>query len=146
VEHLCWLVETVQGATELPLCIDSPDPVAVAAALELVKGPVMVNSISLEKARIAGMLPLVKKHKTKIVALCQSDEGMANTADDKVRIAGQMVEILTKEGVPAGDIYIDPLVYPVATDSQSAVASIEAIGRITREIPGVHTIGGLTNV
>lgn len=145
-EYLCWLVDTVQEATELPLCIDSPDPAAVAAALERVKGRAMINSISLEKARIEGMLPLVKKYGAKIVALCQSDKGMANTADDKARIAGEMVKILTGEGIAPDDIYIDPLVYPIATDSQSAVASIEAVGRISREIAGVHTIGGLTNV
>lgn len=145
-EYLCWLVETVQGATDLPLCIDSPDPAVIAAALEVVKGPVMVNSISLEKARLEGILPLVKQYHTKIIALCQSDEGMANTADDKLKVAAKMVEILTGEGVARDDIYIDPLVYPVATDSPSAMASIEAIGRIMREIPGVHTTGGLTNV
>ncbi len=92
------------------------------------------------------VLPLVKKYQTKIIALCQSDAGMANTAADKLKVALEMVEILTGEGVARDDIYIDPLVYPVATDSQSAMASIEAIGRVMREIPGVHTTGGLTNV
>jgi len=146
VEYLCWLVETVQGMTDLPLCIDSPDPGAIAAALELVKGRAMINSISLEKNRMTGILPLIKKYNTKIVVLCQSDKGMANTVDEKVKIAGQMVAALTEEGVALDDIYIDPLVYPIATDTQSAVAAIGAIGRIMPSFPGVHTIGGLTNV
>ncbi len=145
-EYLCWLVETVQGVTDLPLCLDSPDPSAIAAALELVKGPVMINSVSLEKQRMEGMLPLVKKYKTKIIALCQSDEGMANTVSEKVKNAGQLVAVLTREGVALEDIYIDSLIYPIATDTQSAVAALGAIREIMSLFLGVHTICGLTNV
>lgn len=145
-EYLCWLAEAVQGVTELPLCIDSPNPEAIAATLEVVKRPAMLNSISLEERRMAGMMPLVKKHRTKIVALCQSDEGMAATASDKVKIAEQMVEALTKEGIALSDIYIDPLLYPIATDTQSTLAVLEAIEKIMQLFPGVHTICGMTNV
>jgi len=123
-EYLCWLVN----------------------ALEVVKGPVMVNSITLEKQRLAGMLPLVKKYNAKVVVLCQGDEGMANTVSEKVNVAKQVVEVLTKEGVALDDIYIDPLIYPIATDTQSAVAALGAIREIMSLFPGVHTICGLTNV
>lgn len=145
-EYLGWLVETVQGATGLPLCLDSPDPAAIAAALEVVKGPAMINSITLEKQRLAGILPLAKKYKTKIVVLCQGDEGMANTVSEKVNLARQMVEVLTKEGVARDDIYIDPLIYPIATDTQSAQSALGAIREIMSLFPGVHTICGLTNI
>lgn len=146
-EYLCWLVEVVQEATELPLCLDSPDPSAIAAALERVKkGRTMVNSITLEKQRLGGMLPLVRSHQTKIVALCQSDEGMASTIEQKVAVARQMIDALTGEGVAKDDIYIDPLIYPIATDTQSAVAALGAMREISQQIPEVHTICGLTNV
>ncbi len=146
-EHLCWLVETVQEATEVPMCLDSPDPSAIAAALKLVKkGPAMVNSITLEKQRLEGMLPLVRERQTKIVALCQSDEGMASTVEQKVAAARQLTDILTGEGMSKDDIYIDPLIYPIATDTQSAAAALGAIREISRQMPEVHTICGLTNV
>ena len=145
-EFLCWLVEVVQGATDLPLCLDSPDATAIAAALKLVKKPCLVNSITMEKQRMAGVLPLIKQYGTRIVVLCQSDAGMARTVEEKVDIARQMVDILTKEGVAPDDIFIDPLIYPIATDTQSAVAALGAINEITRQMPEVHTICGLTNV
>jgi len=145
-EYLCWLVEVVQGATDLPLCIDSPDPTAIAAALKLVKQPCMINSITMEKPRLEGLLPLVKQYGTRIVALCQSEAGMARTVEEKLDIARRMVDILTKEGMAPGDIFIDPLIYPIATDTQSAVAALGAIREITAQIPEVHTICGLTNV
>lgn len=145
-EYLCWLAEVVQGVTELPLCIDSPNPEVIDAALEVVKRPAMLNSISLEEKRLAGMMPLVKKYKTKVVVLCQSSQGMAATLSDKVKIAEQMVAVLTKEGIALSDIYIDPLVYPIATDTQSALAALGAIEKIRQLFPGIHTICGLTNV
>ena len=145
-EYLCWLAEVVQGVTGLPLCIDSPNSEAIAAALEVAKRPAMLNSISLEEKRLTGMMPLVKKYKTKVVVLCQSSQGMAATLSDKVKIAEQMVAVLTKEGIALSDIYIDPLVYPIATDTQSALAALEAIEKIRQLFPGVHTICGLTNV
>ena len=145
-EYLCWLVEVVQGATELPLCLDSPDPAAIAAALKLVKQPCLINSITMEKRRLDGLLPLIKQYGTRIVVLCQSDAGMAGTVEEKVDIARKMVDILTKEGVAPGDIFIDPLIYPIATDTQSAVAALGAIREITAQMPEVHTICGLTNV
>ena len=145
-EYLCWLVGVVQEATDLPLCLDSPDPAAIAAALKLVKKPCMINSITMEKQRLDGLLPLIKQYGTRIVVLCQSDTGMAHTVEEKVDIAGKMVDILTGEGVAAGDIFIDPLIYPIATDTRSAVAALGAIREITAQMPEVHTICGLTNV
>lgn len=145
-EYLCWLVEVVQGATGLPLCLDSPDSAAIAAALKLVKQPCLINSITMEKQRLDGILPLIKQYGTRIVVLCQSDTGMGRTVEEKLDIAKQMVEILTKEGTAPGDIFIDPLIYPIATDTQSAVAALGAIREIMRQIPEVHTICGLTNV
>jgi 5-methyltetrahydrofolate corrinoid/iron sulfur protein methyltransferase len=86
-ELLKWLVATVQGAVDKPCCIDSPDPKAIAAALAVHKGTAMINSISLEKERYDTLLPLVAESRSKVVALCMSDEGMPETADQRLRIA-----------------------------------------------------------
>lgn len=145
-EKLKWIVEAVQEVTELPLSIDSPDPEVIRAILPLVKKPPVINSITLEPSRIEGILPLVTAHKTKVIALCQAEQEMAETADDKVRLAGQLVKKLTGAGVPVDDIYIDPLVYPLSTNPQSAAATLEAIRQIMQKFPGVHTVCGLTNV
>jgi cobalamin-dependent methionine synthase I len=146
-ELLTWLVETVQAVTDTPLCLDSPDPDALAAALPRVRrGPVMINSINLERDRYAKVLPLALEHKAKLIALCQGEDLPAATCEQKVSLAGQLIERLTKAGMSLDDLYVDPLVFPLGTDSQSAQATIDAIGEIMRSFPGVHTICGLTNV
>ncbi len=145
-ERLSWVVEVVQDAVDLPLCVDSPDPQVIEAVLPMVKGPAMINSITLEPARLHGILPLVAEYRTKVIGLCQSEEMMAESADDKLRLAGQLVACTAKAGIPLEDLYIDPLIYPVATNPTSAMAAIAAIERIMEEFKGVHTIYGLTNI
>jgi 5-methyltetrahydrofolate--homocysteine methyltransferase len=146
-ELLCWLVEVVQAATGLPLCLDSPDPAAITAALAKVKSArPMINSISLEPERFEQMLPLVLEHRAKVIALAQGPGVPPPDAEGKVRLAAELVDRLTRAGVALDDIYVDPLVLPVGVDPQSGLATIEAIGEITRRYPGVHTICGLTNV
>jgi 5-methyltetrahydrofolate--homocysteine methyltransferase len=145
-EKLRWIIQVVQEVTEKPLCIDSPDPAVIGAVLPLVKKIPMINSITLEPERLERILPLVLEHRTKIIALCQAEHETAETADEKAALAGRILEKLTGAGVPIGDIYIDPLVYPLSTNPQSARATLDAIGAIMKSFPGAHTVCGLTNV
>lgn len=145
-EKLKWIVEAVQEVTELPLSIDSPDGDVIKAVMPLLKKTPLINSITLEPVRIDGILPIIVAYKTKVIALCQSGHGSAETTERKVALAGQLVEKLTGAGVPLDDIYIDPLVFPLSTNPQSGNATLDAIGEIMKTFPGVHTICGLTNV
>ncbi len=146
-ELLAWLVETVQAVTDKPLCLDSPDPAALAAALPKVKTrPPMINSVNLERDRFERVLALALEHRAKLIALCQGEGVPAASTAEKVALAAELVDRLTRAGVALDDIFVDPLVFPLGTDSGSALATIEAIGEIMRRYPGVHTICGLTNV
>ncbi len=145
-ELLKWVVGVVQEVTDLPLCIDSPDPKIIKSVLPLLKRPPMINSITMEAARLEGMLPLAAEKKAKVIGLCQSEGSIAETVDDKVRLAGRLVKEVSKANIPLDDLYIDPLVYPLSSSPSSGLAVLKAIGRIIQEFPGVHTICGLTNV
>ena len=145
-QRLEWVIQVVQEAIDLPLCIDSPDPEVIKAVLPLLDRTPMVNSITMEPVRLEGILPLVAEQGAKVIGLCQSEDTMAETVEDKVRVAGQLVEEVSKIGIPLDDLYIDPLVYPLSSNPDSGLAVLEAIDRIMKEFPGVHTICGLTNV
>jgi 5-methyltetrahydrofolate--homocysteine methyltransferase len=106
----------------------------------------MINSINLEPERFARVLPLAREHGAKLIALAQGEGVPAATAGEKVDIAARLVEQLVAGGMALEDIYVDPLVFPVGTDSNSALATITAMREIMARFPGVHTICGLTNV
>jgi cobalamin-dependent methionine synthase I len=81
-EDMAWLISVIQEATELPLCLDSPDPEVLEMAYGMVKQTPMINSISLEKERFDAMIPFLKGKDCKIIALCMDDAGMPKSADD----------------------------------------------------------------
>ncbi|MGB9792481.1 MAG: dihydropteroate synthase, partial [Thermacetogeniaceae bacterium] len=106
-DYLAWLVQTVQEVVDCPCCIDSPNPVAIEKALSVHKGTAMINSISLEKERFEKLLPLIAGTDLKVVALCMSDEGMPQTAEERVRIAEKLIDALVKNNIPIKNIYVD---------------------------------------
>ena len=145
-ECLTWLVNVVQEAVDLPLCLDSSDAGALRAALPLVKGQPMINSITGEAERFEAVLPLLKEYKAKVIALSMDASGPPSGVEDRVATGCRLVDKLTAEGIALDDIYVDPCVMPVSTGPQHGRSVAEAIGQITSRYPGVHTSVGLSNV
>jgi cobalamin-dependent methionine synthase I len=145
-EALEWLVTTIQGALDVPITIDSPSPAAIERALKVHKGQAMINSITAEKDRFAGVSPLVKEYGTKVIALAMGDGGIPADSEGRIVVARELIDNLTGMGVKLDDIYVDPLVYPVATGPQYGVAVLDTIRTVKKEYPGVHAICGLSNV
>ena len=142
-----WLVQVVSNAVPTPLCIDSPDPEVIDAGLALCKGrKTMINSTTLEKVRYGDIVPLARKYGSKLIALCIDDKGMPEHADDRVEIANALIRRLEEDGLGRDDIYIDPLVKPISVDVTQGLSVLDAVSRIMKENPGVHTICGLTNI
>lgn len=146
VECLCWLVETVQSEVDLPLCLDSPNPDALHEAMKHHEGEPMINSISLETERFESLLPVITSQPCRVVALCMAETSMPTTVDDRVQVGSELIDRLTKAGVPVERIYVDPLVQPVSVDTRMGLAALGAIGRIMNGFPGVNSICGLSNV
>jgi cobalamin-dependent methionine synthase I len=145
-ECLKWLVETVQAVTDKPCAIDSPDPVAVEAALAVHRGIPMINSISLEKERYEKLMPIIAGTDLKVIALCMSDAGMPKTVEDRMKIADELVGGLTENNIPVENIYVDPLVQPLSVNESFGIEFVNAIERIDTTFPGIHTACGLSNI
>jgi 5-methyltetrahydrofolate--homocysteine methyltransferase len=146
LDDLVWLTQTVQSAVETPVCLDSANPDALEAALAVHRGEAMVNSITAEAERIRGILPPVVKHHARVVALAMDDRGMPESAEGRLEVARDLLRRLTGEGVTSDRIYFDPLIRPISTNPDQALAAVEATRRIMTELAGVHTICGLSNV
>ncbi len=143
---LCWLVETVQKEIDLPLCLDSPNPAAIAEAMKLHKGTPMINSISLERDRFEALFPVVTSQPCHVVALCMAETSMPTTVEDRVTVGTELISRLTGAGVPIERIFVDPLVQPVSVDTNMGAAVLGAIRKIMDDFPGVNTICGLSNI
>ena len=140
-----WLVKTVQEKVNIPLCIDSPNPKAIESGLKIHKGKALVNSITLQKDRLEGILPLVKKYNCTVVALTMGETGMPETAEERFEICKDILEEVKKEGIPVESLYIDPLVQPISTNIKNCLITLNTIRTIKNALP-VKIVMGLSNI
>lgn len=145
-EDMKWLLDTIQPICTVPITLDSPDPAILDIAFELVEQPPMINSISLETERFETMLPFLNGKDCKIIALCIDDSGMPSSAHDIVVCAKTLIEEINSAGLPTSNIYVDPLVQPVSTDTTKGIMVLEAVRAIKKAFPEVHITGGLSNI
>jgi len=143
---LVWLVKTVQQAVNFPLCIDSPNPRAIEAALEVHQGRALVNSITAEKSRIDTILPLVKKYNCQVVGLTMGEKGIPPTVEERVAIAIQIVEALKSYELSLSDLFFDPLVCPISTDHRQGEITLLTLKELREKFPGACCILGLSNI
>jgi 5-methyltetrahydrofolate--homocysteine methyltransferase len=144
--YLKWLIEQVQSVTDKPCAIDSPDPKAIEAALNVHQGTPMINSISLEKERYENLLPIIAGTDMKVIALCMSDDGMPETVDDRLKIADTLVNGLLRKNIAVDNIYVDPLVQPMSVNNHFGVEFINSVEQIVKRFEGIHTACGLSNI
>ncbi|HEX6511672.1 MAG TPA: dihydropteroate synthase, partial [Chloroflexota bacterium] len=146
------LTRRLAAAVEVPLVIDSTEPEVVQVALEHYPGRPIVNSVHLGEAdRLHKVLPLVRDHGAAVIAMCIGPDGMAKTADRKLAVARDVHDLAIREyGLRPDALIFDTLTFPLSTGQEdladSAVQTIDAIRAIKRELPGVLTVLGVSNV
>lgn len=142
---LCQVLQTVMAATDVPLCIDTADPQALAAALALYKGKALVNSCNGEERSLNAVLPIVKEFGAAVIGLCMDDDGIPATAEDRLRVAGKIIERAGKLGIPAEDVVIDPLALTMGADSNAGQIALATIEMLVEEF-GVNVTMGASNI
>jgi cobalamin-dependent methionine synthase I len=148
-ENMHWLVNTVQEVTDLPLSIDTMNPVAMEAGLKACKKRPLLNSASGKTDSKEHMLPLVKKYNCGVVISVMTDKGMPPDVDSKIESIMDTVTHANELGIPNEDIWVDPIILPVSTAGEGqrfTVANLEFIKILEDVLPGVKSTVGLSNV
>ena len=145
VKLLPEVVKLVSSVVKVPLCIDTPNHEALAAALPLAPGKPLVNSVNGDEKSLATVLPLVKERGAAVIGLAMDESGIPPTAEGRLAVAGRIIERATGMGIPIEDIIIDPLVLTVGADSRAAAITLQTI-RLVRQEFGVNINLGASNV
>lgn len=138
------VVKIVAGEVAEPLCIDSANHEALAAALAVAPGKPLVNSVTGEEVALAAILPVVKAYDAAVIGLTMDDDGIPNDPEVRLSIAAKILERAAKLGIPTGDVVIDPLVMTVGADSKAGMITLRTIEMIRREL-GVNINLGASN-
>ena len=135
----------LQCVTDLPLQIDSSDPVAMESALRRYNGKAMINSVNGKEDNMNAIFPLVKKYGGFVVALTLDEKGIPSTVEGRMKIARKILLTAALYGINKKDIIFDPLAMTVSADKMSAVTTLETVKKITEQL-GCNTSLGVSNV
>ena len=147
------VIHRLSSVIKLPFVIDTTEPAVMEEALKTAPGRCMINSIHLEagETKARKLLEMAKKYNAAVLALTIDETGMAKTAERKLEVAKRIYDLAVKEyGLQPHDLVFDTLTFTLATGEEeyknSAVETIEGIRLIEKELPGVLTSLGVSNV
>lgn len=148
VEVISRLVKTVDA----PIMVDSTNPKSLEAALSIIPGRCIINSINLEDEgkKAEKILGLARKYGAAVICLTMDKEGLAYTALKKVTVAKKLHELALSYNLRTKDLLFDALTLTVASGDKNtadaAVQTLEGVRKIKEEIKGSRTSLGVSNV
>jgi len=152
VRDMHELVSRLVTNVNLPLMLDSTEWEKMEAGLKVAGGKCLLNSTNYEdgEERFLKVLELAKEYGAGVVVGTIDEDGMARTAEKKFEIAQRAYRQALEYGIPAHEIFFDPLALPISTgieeDRANGRATIEAIRHMRQNLPGCHIILGVSNI
>ena len=126
-EMLSNVVRAVLEVVDVPLCIDSSTPEALEAAIPLVEGKVVINSVTAERDSLERLLPLVASHGAAVIGIANDEEGPSMDPKDRLAAARKIVEAAAEHGIAREDVIIDVIAMPIGAAHDAAIAMYETI-------------------
>jgi 5-methyltetrahydrofolate--homocysteine methyltransferase len=148
VDDVKLLPETVrqlQHHLDVPLCLDSPNPKAIEAALKVIEGKCLINSVNGEEKSMNTLLPIVKEYGAAVIGLTMDDDGITHDPYKRLAIAEKIVNRAVKLGIKEEDVIIDPLAMAVSADPNACLVTLETI-KLVHEKLGLNITQGASNI
>jgi 5-methyltetrahydrofolate--homocysteine methyltransferase len=151
--YITSILEKIATRVPAPVLVDSTEADVVEEALKRIPGRAIINSINLEdgEKRTSKVLPMAKRYGAAVIALTIDEDGMALTAEKKTAIAKRIFDLATKKyGLDPTDLIFDALTLPISTGQEeyrsAGMETLKAVEQIKKELPGVKTILGVSNI
>ena len=138
------VVKELQAVTDAVLQIDTTDPEAMERALRHYNGKALVNSVNGTQKSQEAILPLIQKYGGAFIALTIGEDGIPETAEDRVAVAEQIAEAAASYGIPKKEIIVDPLAMTISSSPEGAMTTLSAIEQL--KALGYGTSLGVSNI
>ena len=142
-----WVVKFVESVSAVPPSVDSSNPEIIEVGLSAYggsQGRPMLNSIALERPEAIDM---ALKYDARAIVMASNEVGMPSDSDERVEHVGRILEMALTKGMAKEDIFVDPLFFPIAVDSNYGRHALDAISRIRADFGDqIHIAGGMSNV
>ncbi|HOP86721.1 MAG TPA: dihydropteroate synthase [Syntrophorhabdaceae bacterium] len=142
---LPFVVENITKRFDVPLCLESRNPLAIKRALDIGCGKPLINSVSGETHVMEGLLPIIKAYKTAVVLIASDGKGIPKDSDSRLKIIKDILEQTDRENIPREDIIVDAIVDSVALNAKAALNTFETMKMVKREW-NLNLILGASNI
>jgi 5-methyltetrahydrofolate--homocysteine methyltransferase len=138
-------VIALQDRFDIPLCLDSPNPKAIEAALKVAKGKCLINSVNAEEESLRRLLPVAREYGAAIIGLVLDDDGIAHDPEKRLKIAEKIIERAVRTGIRQEDVVIDPMAMAVSADPAACRVTLETI-KLVHDRLGHNITQGASNI
>jgi len=145
VKLLPEVVSAIQDNFDIPLCLDSPNPSAIEAALKVSAGRCLINSVNGKEESLKALIPFASEYGAAIIGLCMDDDGITNDTEKRVAIIERIIERAVSAGMKAEDVIADPLAKAVSADPRACLVTLETIRLVNRKL-GQNITMGASNI
>jgi len=148
-EDLCWLIDIALESSEKNIVLDSASAEVLIHAANYLdnRRPWMINSINGEMLpESMEIIELASTYSVPLIALAMDKDGIPPGTEKRVAICETIISEVTSRGVKEEQIYFDPLVIPISTDTSQAMVTFITIQKIMEKFPMAKTTLGLTNI
>lgn len=145
VKLLPETVKSLQEKFDVPLCLDSPNPKAIEAALKVAEGKCLINSVNGEEKSLNAILPIAREYGAAVIGLVMDDDGITHDPQKRLGIADKILQRAVKQGMNPEDVIIDPLAMAVSADQNACMVTLETI-KLVHDKLGLNITEGSSNV
>lgn len=146
VETLKWLIDLIQEVSDLPICIDSPNPHSIVEAIPFCKKPGLINSVSLEGDKIDTVFPAIAGTPWQVIALLSGKNKLSEAVEDRIEALEEIMQKVREYHIDESRVHVDPMVFSLGA-IPDAYTGYAAVAKYTKEhYPKVHITSGLSNV
>jgi 5-methyltetrahydrofolate--homocysteine methyltransferase len=145
VKLLSETVLAIRVKFDIPICLDSPNPKAIEAALKVAGGKCLINSVNGEERSLNALLPVAREYGAAIIGLTMDDDGITHDPEKRLAIAEKILERAVKTGIKEADVIIDPLAMAISADPRACMVTLETI-RLVHNKLGLNITQGSSNM
>jgi 5-methyltetrahydrofolate--homocysteine methyltransferase len=145
VKLLPATVLEIRARYDIPICLDSPNPLAIEAALKVAGGKCLINSVNGEEKSMRALIPIAKEYGAAIIGLAMDEEGITHDPQKRLAVAEKILEWAVRAGISEEDVIIDPLAMAISADPQACIVTLETI-RLVHQKLGLNITMGASNI
>jgi len=146
-EDLCWMIEQVQSAVDLPISIDNNKISMLKEAIPVCKKPPLVNSVTADEAKLDEILPLIKRYDASVIGLAMDEGGSPKSIEKRVENAGRIFAKIIEHDIPPDHLFLDPMIMPMKYMQDQCTNILQAASQFRLfSDPPCHIVGGLSNI